>query len=196
MVAFLALAGAGCSVARAPAAPPPQIPTIVAPTSYTRPPMMVDRPLPDDCEAVVPAEQMNTALGQKLPGEPKLIVGVPEASVGRTNKIDCYYGIPDGKPLGAAVVVVGLAAYVDEATAKNRITESVDAERQDSATVSEVDVGKQKGTLVATKDERLLIGSLGKTTFVVRAKNGVLPDDKLGPVLASLAFQSMTAPTP
>lgn len=185
---------AGCSSAPKAQAPPPQIPKITAPSSATRTPVMVDRALPDDCELVVTVEAMNAALGQELPGEPRLIIGIPEPGIGRTGKIDCYYGIPPGKALQAAAVVVGLSSYVDELTARTRVSESIEAERQDGASVKEVDVGKQKGSLVSGKDQRLLIGSLGKTTFVVRARAGLVADDKLPGVLATLAQTSMTPP--
>jgi hypothetical protein len=114
--------------------------------------------------------------------------------LGRTGKIDCYFGIAPGKALPDAMIIVGLATYVDELTARNRVTDSLEAERKDGATITDVEVGKQRGSLVATSGERLLIGSLGKTTFVVRAKNGVLPDDKIGPVLSAFGAQSMTQP--
>jgi hypothetical protein len=189
-----ALMVAGCAAEKRPPAAPPQIPTIVAPTSATRTPVMADRPIPDDCEVIVPADQINAGLGQELPGEPVQIIGIPEPSLGRTGKIDCYYGIPAGKPLPDAMIIVGLATYADELTARNRVTDSLEAERKEGAVITDVEVGKQRGSLVATGGERLLIGSLGKTTFVVRAKNGVLPDDKIGPVLAGFGAQSMTQP--
>ena len=94
---------------------------------------------------------MNQVLGQELPGEPKLIVGIPEPGTGRTGKIDCYYGIPPGKPLRAAVVIVGLASYVDELTARTRVADSVEAERQYGATIKEIEVGKQRASLVSTE---------------------------------------------
>ncbi|MBP2338142.1 hypothetical protein [Saccharothrix coeruleofusca] len=181
-----------CSAEQAPPPPAPPIPKIVPPTSASRVPVMVDRPLPDDCELVVPVEVMNQRLGRELPGEPRLIIGIPEPALGRTGKIDCYYGLAQGQQLAAAPVVIGLSAYNDEATARGRVTDSVSAERQEGGAVSEVEVGKQKGSLVVTRDERLLLGSLGKTTFVVRVKAGVVPDDQVGPVLAALAAQSMT----
>lgn len=176
-------------------APPPQIPKITPPTTPSRVPVMVDRPaLPDDCELVVPAEVMNATLGQELPGEPRLIIGIKEPGIGRTGKIDCYYGIPEKKNLPDAKIVIGLSTYTDELTARTRVTESVEAERADGAKVTEVDVGKQKGTLVEGKDEQLLIGSLGKSTFVVRNRNNFIPQAKLLMILPVLAQQSMTPP--
>ncbi|MEU4742856.1 hypothetical protein AB0G02_20655 [Actinosynnema sp. NPDC023658] len=185
------LACAGCSAVKPTAVTQPPIPTIVAPTTITRVPQMVDRPVPDDCELVVPVEALHQRLGRELPGELKTIIGIPEPSLARTAKIDCYYGVPKGQDLGAAPVVIGLANYGDEASAAARVDESVAAERQDGATVSEVDVGKKKGKLVSAKDERLVMGHLGKTTYVARAKVGVLPDDLVGIFLSSIAEQSM-----
>ncbi|PRY42297.1 hypothetical protein [Umezawaea tangerina] len=192
LLAMCAMALLACAAPKKPAAPPPQIPKIVIPTSVTRTPVMADRPIPDDCELIVPTTQVAQGIGQDLPGDTRMIIGLPEPSLGRTAKIDCYYGIPDAKPLPDAVVVVGISTYADEATAKGRVTESVDAERSEGAAVSEVDVGKQKASMIANAQERLVVGSLGKSTFVVRAKNGVLPDDKIAPVLAGFAAQSMT----
>jgi hypothetical protein len=180
-----------CSTEKPPA-PPPQIPTILPPTTITRTPQMVDRPLPDDCAAIVPVDVLHQRLGHELPGELKHIIGVAEPSLGRTAKVDCYYGVGDRQPLAAAPVIIGLSTYVDEPTAAGRVADSVAAERQDGATVTQVDVGKRKGSLVVTKDERLVMGSLGKTTFVARAKVGVVPDDQVGAFLAALAQQSMT----
>jgi hypothetical protein len=192
LAAVAVLACAACSAVQTPPAAPPQIPTIVPPTSFSRVPQMTDRPLPDDCELIVPVEFLNRALGAELPGEPRTIIGIPEPSLGRTGKIDCYYGLAERQPLTAAPVVVGLATYADEPTAAGRVADSVAAERGDGASVTQLDVGKQKASLIGTKDERLLIGSLGKTTFVSRAKVGVVPEDKVGAFLAALAQQSMT----
>jgi hypothetical protein len=176
-------------------APPPQIPKITPPTTPSRTPVMVDRPaLPDDCELVVPIEVMNATLGQELPGEPRIIIGIKEPGIGRTGKIDCYYGIPEKKNLPDAKIVIGLSTYTDELTARTRVTESVEAERADGAKVTEVDVGKQKGTLIEGKDEQLLIGFLGKSTFVVRNRNNFIPQAKLVAILPVLAQQSMTPP--
>ncbi|MCE6994036.1 hypothetical protein LZG04_04295 [Saccharothrix sp. S26] len=192
VAAMVALVCAGCAAVKPQPVTQPQIPTIVPPTTISRIPQMVDRPIPDDCELVVPVEVFHQKLGRELPGELKTIIGIPEPSLGRTGKIDCYYAVPERQPLGAAQVVIGLAAYTDEPTAAARVTESVDLERKEGATVREVDVGKKKGQFVSTKDERLVIGSLGKTTYVARAKAGVLPDDAIAGFLAALAQQSMT----
>jgi hypothetical protein len=174
--------------------PPPQIPRITPPTTPSKVPVMVDRPLPDDCELVVPVDVMNAALGQELPGEPRIIIGIKEPGIGRTGKIDCYYGIPPKQNLPAAKVVIGLSTYTDESTARTRVAESVEAERAGGAKITEVDVGKQKGTLIEGKDEQLLIGSLGKSTFVVRNRHNFIPKEKLAAILPVLAQQSMTPP--
>jgi len=192
LAAVVVLACAGCAAVQTQPVAQPQIPTIVPPTSFSRIPQMTDRPLPDDCELVVPVELFHQKLGRELPGELKTIIGIAEPSLGRTGKIDCYYGVPDKQPIAAAPVIIGLATYTDEPTAGARVADSVAAEREDGATVREVDVGKRKGQLISAKDERLLVGWLGKTTFVARAKVGVLPDDAIGGFLAAVAQQSMT----
>ncbi len=182
----------GCTSTPKSLSPPPQIPTIVAPTSVVRTPVMVDRALPDDCELIVPVDMVNQRVGRELAGGLRTIIGIPEASLGRTGKVDCYYDLGERQPLSAAPLVIGLATYVDEPTAKGRVADSVTAEKQEGGSVAEVDVGKQKASLVSTGGERLLIGSLGKTTFVARAKTGFVPDDQMSAVLSGLAAQSMT----
>ncbi|MFD5830067.1 hypothetical protein [Lentzea sp. NPDC060358] len=175
-------------------APPPQIPKITPPTTPSRVPLMVDRPLPDDCELVVSADVMNATLGQEMPGEPRIIIGIKEPGIGKTGKVDCYYGIPEKRGLTEAKIVIGLSTYVDDTTAKTRLAESVEAERAEGAKITEVDVGKQKGTMIEGKDEQLLIGALGKSTFVVRNRNNFVPADRLAAVLPALAQQAMTPP--
>ncbi|SEQ46104.1 hypothetical protein SAMN05216188_103108 [Lentzea xinjiangensis] len=188
-------AGSACSAAvPQPQAPPPQIPKITPHTTASKVPVMVDRPLPDDCELVVPVDTMNAVVGQEVPGEPRIIIGVKEPGIGRTGKIDCYYGIPEKKNLPDAKIVIGLATYTDEATARTRVAESVEAERQAGSKITEVDVGKQKGTLVEGKDEQLLVGSLGKSTFVVRNRHNFIPQARLIAILPVLAQHSMTPP--
>ncbi|WP_228122363.1 hypothetical protein [Saccharothrix syringae] len=191
VLALLAVVCSACSSEPPPPPVAPAIPTILPATTVTRAPQMVDRDLPDDCELIVPVDVLHARLGRELPGELKQVIGIPEPSIGRTAKIDCYYGV-ERQVLLTAPVVVGLAKYTDEATAANRVAESVDAERREGASVSQVDVGRQKASLVVTKDERLLVGSLGKTTFVSRAKAGVAPDEAVGAFLAAVAQQSMT----
>ncbi|MEU7480597.1 hypothetical protein AB0A63_31780 [Lentzea sp. NPDC042327] len=190
-----ALTAACSSAAPQSSAPPPQIPKITPPTTQSKALAMVDRPaLPDDCDLVVDVDTMNAILGQELPGEPQIIIGVKEPGIGRTGKIDCYYGIPPKQGLPAAKIIIGLSTYTDELTARTRVAESVEAERQDGAKITEVDVGKQKGTLIEGKDEQLLIGSLGKSTFVVRSRNGFVPPQNLTKILPPLAQQAMTPP--
>ncbi|GAA1270122.1 hypothetical protein GCM10009634_11510 [Saccharothrix xinjiangensis] len=189
---MLAVLCSACSPGPPPTGPPPQIPTILPPTTITWVPQMVDRELPTDCALIVPTDVLGTHLGQELPGALQQVVGIPEPSIGRTAKIDCYYGVADGRGIATAPVVIGLATYADEPTAAGRVTDSVDAERREGATAAQVDVGRHKASLVTTRDERLLIGSLGKTTFVARAKAGVVPDDRVGAFLTAVAQQSMT----
>ncbi|WP_447003460.1 hypothetical protein ACRAKI_27875 [Saccharothrix isguenensis] len=192
LAAVVVLACGACSTGEPPPRVAPPIPTIVPPTTFTRVPQMTDRPLPDDCELIVPVPSVHKFLGRELPGELRTIIGIPEPSLGRTAKVDCYYGLGERQPLGAAPVVVGLATYGDPPTATGRVEESVAAEREHGASITQVDVGKVKASLVSTKGERLLIGSLGKTTFVSRAKVGVVPDEQVGVFLAALAQQAMT----
>ena len=191
-LALVTAALAACTQEKPPAAPPPQIPTIVAPTSASKIRPMVDRPMPEDCELIVPVDRVNELIGRKMEGELKMIVGIHEPSIARTAKIDCYHDVPKGKNFAESPLIIGLSTYEDDASAKERVTESIDAEKKEGGTSTEVDVGKHKASLVSTNAQRLLIGSLGKTTYVVRAKTGYLPEEKVKDILTALAVQSMT----
>lgn len=182
---------AGCATPKAPAAMPP-IPKIEVTTDSSATPTPTDRPLPDDCVQVARAVDVDKIVGHDLTGDPARILGIPEPSLGRTARLDCYYGVPDDKPVAAAAVVIGLATYVDPATAAQRVKDSADAERQDGSQVGDQLVGKDHAALVTSKDERMLMGVLGKTTYVLRIKNGVVPDDKVGQVLSDLAQLALT----
>ncbi|WP_199438847.1 hypothetical protein [Umezawaea beigongshangensis] len=188
------LAGCGSEEPRE-SAPPPSVPVIAPPASAVATSVMADRPVPDDCELVVPAEDVSAVVGKDL-AKPVEIVGVPEPAVARTAKLDCYYGVPEGRQVGDAAVIIGLSNFSDEASATQRITESVDAEKQEGATVEQIDVGEQKASYVVTKEERFVAGTIGRSSFVVRAKPDALPDDRVKAVLADLAARSMTAPAP
>ncbi|GAA1346723.1 hypothetical protein [Saccharothrix algeriensis] len=190
--AVAALVACAAQEPAAPPAPPPQIPTIAAPTSASRAAVMTDRELPDDCELIVPVEVVNQRIGREMAGELKQITGIPEPSLGRTAKVDCYYDVGEHQEITSAPLIIGLATYADPPTATERVRDSVQAEREAGGAVTEVDVGPQKGFLISTGDQRLLVGSLGKTTFVTRARAGFVPEEHVRPVLSDLAARSMT----
>src|SRR3954468_20481592 len=85
VMALCAMALVACATPKRPAAPPPQIPTIVVSTSVTRTPVMADRPLPEGCDMIVPVDQVNQALGRELP-KPTEIIGIPDPGIARTGK--------------------------------------------------------------------------------------------------------------
>ncbi|MBW4719918.1 hypothetical protein [Saccharothrix obliqua] len=190
--AVVAVVLGGCASAPKPALQAPAIPTILTSTTVVRTPVMVDRDLPEDCELIVPVEVVGKHLGRAVPGQVTTIIGVPEPSIARTAKVDCYYDVGENQSFTAAPLIVGLAKYGDEASARERVSAGVEAEKQEGATAAEVDVGRQKGVLISTAGERLLVGVLGKTTFVARAKVGYAPDDRMTAFLTALAVQSMT----
>ena len=114
-------------------------------------------------------------------------------------RVDADHVVVEGvnrvkKNLPDAPIVIGLSTYSDDLTARTRVGESIEAERQDGAKITEVDVGKQKGTLIEGKDEKLLIGYLGKSTFVVRSRHNFIPQERLMAILPVLAQLSMTPP--
>jgi hypothetical protein len=182
---------AACATPKAPAAMPP-IPKIEVTTDSSATAVPSDRPLPDDCVQVARAVDVDKVVGHDLDGDPDRILGVPEPAVGLTARLACYYGIPDGKPRDVAAVLIELATYVDPAAASERVRNIADAERQDGSQVGDQVVGKDHAALVTSKDQRMLLGTLGKTTYRLIIRNGVVPDDKVGQVLSDLAVLALT----
>jgi hypothetical protein len=130
---------------------------------------------------------LNAAVtGQTLP-----VVGVPEPKIGRTARLDCYYGVPDGQGVAAATVSIGLAGYADAGAARRRMTSTVESERDSGAKASEVQVGSDKGILL-NGTKRTLVATRGKNTVVVSVVKDLVPDEQAGTLLATLADRALS----
>jgi hypothetical protein len=133
------------------------------------------------------SDLLNAAItGQTLP-----VVGVPEPKIGRTARLDCYYGVPDGQGVPAATVSIGLASYTDEGAARRRMTSTVESERDSGAKANEVQVGSDKGILL-NGTKRILVAARGKHTVVVTVVKDLVPDEQAGALLATLADRALT----
>lgn len=153
------------------------------------------RPVPKTCDDVATAEEVGTILGMLITGEPQPVVGVPQASIGRTARLDCYYGTRAGRPLAESTVWIGLAGYTDATRARKRLTATIATERDAGAQVNEVPVGAGTGVLLRGKTWTL-VATRGTTTVVVTIKPGLVREDRAGAMLAQIADRALTPQTP
>jgi hypothetical protein len=149
------------------------------------------RPVPKTCTEIVTPEEAGTILGVLLSGEPQPVVGVPLPDIGRTARLDCYYGLQSGGPLATATLWVGMTSYTDPQRAQRRLTATVDVERDASSHVDEIAVGAGEGTLLRGR-AWTVVARRGSTTVVVTITPNLVNEDRVGPMLGQLADLALT----
>lgn len=151
-----------------------------------------ERAAPVTCGDVATIDDVTRILATLVSGTVVPIVGVPQDNIGRTARLDCYYGVPDGQPVAAAKVWIGLTTYVNEQSARKRMTATVGDERDAGATVSDVPVGPGRGVLLRT-DHWMLVANRGRLTVVVRVIPVLVHDDQAGSLIGNLANFALTS---
>ena len=191
----LALTMAGCTGSGADSPRPgPAVPsfasTSATPTT-TAPPT---RALPADCGSLLPTAQIDLVLGRPLVGRVQAITGIPEPKIKRVERFTCRYGLPEGPlPPGAPIPLeVSVSRYTDDASATERVTETIELERARGAGPSEVQTGPVKGTVLVTPDRRLLVAANGPMTLAITMAPGIA-DDRVNDVLADLGGRALAA---
>lgn len=169
-VVTLVLAGglglSGC----ARSAEPSRAPEV--PTFSTAAPASGERAVPKTCGDVATPEEISTILTTLVTGPVTPVVGTPQESIGRTARLDCYYG-----GTGAtAPVWIALASYTDERSATQRKEATIEEERATGAIVSAVRIDSGRGVLLTGK-RLVVVAQRERTTVVVSvAKTLVRPD--------------------
>jgi hypothetical protein len=190
----LAVAGvlvAACSFA----SPPLDTPAIPTFTTSTTPPPVTrgKRPVPKACASVVSRQEVEIAVGKQLNGESQEIVGVPQPSIGRTARLDCYYGIPGGKSRDSASVMIGIATYKDDQSAQERLSSSVQAEQNDGAKAMDVKIGPDNGVILSggNGDQFTLVVAHGPTSVVINAAHNLVASSKMQQALIKIADRAL-----
>ena len=126
-------------------------------------------------------------LGRPLVGRIQAITGIAEPNIKRLERLTCRYGLPEGDlPADTPIPLeVSVSKYADEASAAERISATVEAERARGAAPSEVQAGPSKGTVLVTTDRRLMVAANGPVTVAVSMAPG-LADDRVNEVLGEL----------
>ena len=189
VVAVAAVLVAGCTRSE-----PPRVSPDVPVFSSAAPNATVARSVPDSCDAVASLDDLTRILNTFVAGPVERIVGVAQANIGRTARIDCYYSVPAGQPVTAAYVWIGLTSYVNAESARKRLNATVADARDESATtsVNDVAVGQGRGVLVHGANWMLVAGR-GRTTVVVRVIPDLVRDDQAGLVLGQVADFALTS---
>lgn len=178
------------------AAPAPVTdPSVPVFTPQAAPDAATGRPVPATCDELVTLTEIKTILATMITGQTLPIVGIPQENIGRTARLDCYYGVPAGQQVAAAAVWIGLTSYADGASAHERLANTVAGETEAGATESEVEVGPTTGTLLAG-DRPMVVAMRGMTTVVVATVAGLVRDDHAGALLGQLADLALTPREP
>ncbi|HEX6360370.1 hypothetical protein [Actinophytocola sp.] len=154
----------------------------------------VERTVPQNCDAVASLDDLSRILDTFVTGPVQPVVGVPQDNIGRTARLDCYYGVPAGQPNSAAPIWIGLTSYVNDESARKRLTATVADERAASGTVnvSDVAVGADRGVLIRNANWMLVVGR-GKTTVVVQVAPALVREDHAGALLGQVADFALTS---
>lgn len=172
---------------------PPRTSPAVPVFSTVAPNATLERTVPDDCDAVASLDDLTRLLNTFVSGPVQRIVGVAQTNIGRTARLDCYYSVPEGQPVTAAYVWIGLTSYVNEESARKRLNATVADARNASETtnVSDVAVGQGRGVLIRGADWMLVAGR-GRTTVVVRVNPALVPEEQAGAIIGKVADFALT----
>lgn len=180
--------------------PPPAVPTFASSAtsaSAAAPTTSAGPTLPGDCGSLLNTQNVDLALGAPLVGRVRAIIGVPEPTIKRLERVTCQYGLAEpvpGQPAAPVPLEVSVSRYADEASATERVGETVESERARGAAPSAVPVGPVQGTVLVSPDRRLLVAAVGPLTVAITLVPG-LADDRVAEVLADLGGQVLTALT-
>jgi hypothetical protein len=181
---------AACTSSSTPAAQRPSVPAFATSSTPAAP---IRTSLPTDCSDVVTATDVDAIVGHSLIGSSSQVVGVAMPKIHRLGRLDCYFGIPAGKPVTSGVVSIGIGRYTDAASAAHRTSLTVNTARSGGAQVSDLKVDGGDALLVADQRTQELVLSRGSLTVLVIAADGVLPNGRIGEKLTTLAERAVEA---
>jgi hypothetical protein len=186
------LVGCSSSSGGARTDPRPAVPTFSASPRPTT--VQVATTVPTSCDGVAAAAAVDKIVGHPLGGTANQVVGVPVSSIGRTARLDCYYGIPAAnQTVTAAVLTIGVSTYTDAQSAQARVTSTINDARTSGSTITTIKVNGAPATLMVSTQNQALALSAGTRTVLVTAATGVLPKGDDTTQLAALAQLGLTA---
>lgn len=143
--------------------------------------------LPDSCGDVLSLDELDAALGRPLPGQTVFIKGQGEPKIKRTARITCRYGVRKVGHRTAIPLEVGVSSYEDAGSATSRIEFTVNDQRGQGATATEVSLGDTKATALVSAAGALLVFAKGTATVALSlSKDAGVAADKTQDALTKL----------
>jgi hypothetical protein len=187
-VLLVTAVAAGCAGATEPIEDP-EVPLMSTPPP---PGATRGRTVPSDCAEVSTPAELGEVLNVLVSGQVLPVVGIARENIGRTARLDCYFGVPEGQPKSRAAVWIALASYTDATQARRRLTDTAADEREAGARVSDVPVGADRGVLLRSTTAWTLVAARGNTTAVVTVAPGLVREDRAGAMLGQVADLVLT----
>ena len=192
----LLLAVAGCG---GPATGSTALPTFAASTRTARcppGPPADEGALPDDCERLLKVAELNALLGLPLDTVTvRSTLGIPEPSVGRTERVACRYSAKGAGPAqGRPLLLLNAAAYTSPDAALQQWRRNADIE---DGVHRDLPLGKAGAVLVERGGEALLSVVYGPATLTLILPDQPLPGDRpRTEALVDLALRVLPAVAP
>ncbi len=147
-----------------------------------------DGQVPDDCQRILAAKDLNALLG--LPLDSVIVdttIGAPEPSVGRTERVACRYSGTAPPVRGRSLLMLNSASYTDPEAATAQWRRNADAEDGDRR---ELNIGTASAVLIERPREAVLAVAYATTTVTMVLPAQPLPGNRArGDVLVDLALR-------
>lgn len=166
----------GCGAAEM---PPTPVPTFTGPSAEADAASGNERPdgsLPTDCTEMLAVGDLGALLGLPLDSVAvSSIIGVPEPSVGRTERVACTYTGTAASPVRGILLDVNVARYVDAAAAANQWETNTGVE---SGERHDLSIGAAAAALFDRPDESVLMVTYDDDTLRFVLPEGPRPGDR------------------
>jgi hypothetical protein len=124
--------------------------------------------LPETCADVLTLDELDAAAGKPMPGQTLYIKGQAEPKIKRTGRVTCRYGVHKGLHTPVFPLEIGVSAYSDAESATNRIQFTINDQRNQGATPTEITLGDNvKGTLLISANASLAVFAKGTATVAI-----------------------------
>jgi hypothetical protein len=149
--------------------------------------------VPQSCGDVASVTRVVEVLGAPLEGSGSFVYAGPLPESGRTARITCGYGVPEGEdPVPAVEVTIN--GYVDAETARGRLDGSVESARSQGDATEAVELDGRPGFVLADAETVSFVVADGARTLVVTLRRGVVGTSAERLVLLDLAALTLGLP--
>ena len=152
--------------------------------------------IPESCGDVASVTRVVEVLGAPLEGSGSFVYAGPLPESGRTARITCGYGVPDGGDgqAGTPAVEITINGYVDAETAAGRLEGSVESGRSQGDAIAAVELDGRPGFVHSEADIVSYLVADGARTLVVTLRRGVVSTSAERLVLLDLAALTLGLP--